>query len=101
VLADRRRQQNSQQNQMKQTGVLQIASRSKYFSTDLLVRRKPADQSQQNKNGTKTSGSTSEEKSPQKNRCEKPDKSDTKMIRINVIQRGLGPIFHGDQQQQR
>jgi hypothetical protein len=37
---------------MKQTGVLQIASRSKYFSTDLLVRRKPADQSQQNKNGT-------------------------------------------------
>jgi hypothetical protein len=28
---------------------------------------------------------------------DKPDKSDTKMIRINVIQSGFGPIFHSDQ----
>jgi hypothetical protein len=29
-------------------------------------------------------------------RREKPDESDTKMIRINVIRMGFGPIFHGD-----
>jgi hypothetical protein len=28
---------------------------------------------------------------------DKPDESDTKMIRINVIQRGFGTLFHGDQ----
>jgi hypothetical protein len=32
-----------------------------------------------------------------KNRREKPDESDTKMIRINVIRKGFGPIFHGNQ----
>jgi hypothetical protein len=36
-------------------------------------------------------------KNQQKNHREKPDESDTKMIRINVIRRGFGPIFHGDQ----
>jgi hypothetical protein len=30
-------------------------------------------------------------------RREKPNESDTKMMRINVIQRGFGPIFHGHQ----
>jgi hypothetical protein len=30
-------------------------------------------------------------------RREKPDESDTKMMRINMIQRGFGPIFHDDQ----
>jgi hypothetical protein len=35
-------------------------------------------------------------RSQQEIRREKPDKSDTKMIRINVIRRGFGPIFHGD-----
>jgi hypothetical protein len=30
-------------------------------------------------------------------RRDKPDESDTKMIRINVIRRGFGPIYHGDQ----
>jgi hypothetical protein len=34
-------------------------------------------------------------------RRDKPDESDTKMIWINVIQRGFGPIFHGDQTQQQ
>jgi hypothetical protein len=34
-------------------------------------------------------------------RREKPDESDTKMIRINVIRKGFGPIFHGDQTQQQ
>jgi hypothetical protein len=29
-------------------------------------------------------------------RHDKPDESDTKMIRINMIQRGFGTIFHGD-----
>jgi hypothetical protein len=30
-------------------------------------------------------------------RRDKPDESDTKMIRINIIQSGFGPIFHNDQ----
>jgi hypothetical protein len=30
-------------------------------------------------------------------RRDKPDESDTKMIRIKVIQSGFGPIFHSDQ----